>query len=301
MKILQTCAGGISAPALTRELERLGHQVVKADCDLDRIDCGVKLPLPDDQEEYAVALERIVEEQGWQVELESNVLDGYGHAILRSGAGEHGRALWLRYGRIIQHAHQDLLTIGLAALGRDMLPDLGYPQGWTHAGHWAANWGTHYGVHVTGVRTRDFGRGRLTLFADTPPARVATASSTLLPGKGEATQSKTIALVDLSAEDCYALTLHRVLGGEEHTLSFHGPDGEAAVTGLELTPQEGGTVLGPEVAYGDYSSVPGLDPELSCLAFMYDVERARPGGVWSIDHLLKDQDDVHLRMTMLGP
>jgi hypothetical protein len=60
-------------------------------------------------------------------------------------------------------------------------------------------------------------------------------------------------------------------------------------------------VLGPEVAYGEYSSVPGLGPELSCLAFMYDVRRARPGGVWSIDHLLKDQDDVHLRMTMLGP
>ena len=262
---------------------------------------GGGIPAELDDPDLRAEVAKIVEEQGWQVALESNVLDGYGHAILRSGAGEHERALWLRYGRIVQHAHQDLLTMGLAALGRDMLPDLGYPQGWTYTGQWAANWGTHYAAHVTGVRTPDFGRGRLTLFADTPPARVASATSTLLPGKGDAWQSKTIVLVDLSPEDCYAVTLHRVEGGEEHTWSFHGPDGTAVPIGLELTPQEGGTVLGPEVAYGDYSSVAGVDSELACLAFMDDVARARPSGVWGLDYQLKGQEDVHLHSTVIAP
>ncbi|MHC4406954.1 MAG: hypothetical protein ACYTG0_45640, partial [Planctomycetota bacterium] len=192
-------------------------------------------------------VEKIVRRDGWQVKLQSDFLDGYGHAILRSGVGDHRRAFWLRYGRIVQHAHQDLLTMGLAALGRDMLPELGYPQGWTHAGRWAANWGTHYGVHVTGVPSRDFGRGKLTLFADTPPARVASAVSTLRSGDRAITRRRTIVLVDLSPEDCYAVTLERVLGGQEHTLSFHGPDGEALPIGVDLTKQDGGTILGADV------------------------------------------------------
>jgi len=262
---------------------------------------GASIPSELHDPELRREAEKIVEEHGWEVELRSNVLDGYGHAILRSGAGEHKRAFWLRYGRVKQHAHQDLLTMGLAALRRDMLPDLGYPQGWTYTSQWAANWGTHYAAHITGVPTGAFGRGRLTLFADTPPARVASAACAPVGGDGKTMQSRTIVLVDLSPEDCYAVTLHRVLGGEEHTLSFHGPDGEAVPIGLELTPQEGGTVLGPDVEYGQYSAVSGLDPELSCLAFMYDVARARPSGVWAIDYPLEDQDDVHLRMTMIAP
>jgi len=262
---------------------------------------GGAVPAELDDPALRAEVEKIVEERGWQVELESNVLDGYGHAILRSGAGDHQRALWLRYGRVVQHAHQDLLSIGLAALERDMLPELGYPQGWTYAGQWAANWGTHYGAHVTGVRSRDFGRGRLTLFADTAPARVASATSTLLPGKGHTRRSKTIVLVDLSPEDCYAVALDRVEGGEEHTWSFHGPDGTAVPFGLQLAPQDGGTVLGPDVAYGDYSSVAGVDSELACLAFMDDVARARPSGAWGLDYRLKGQEGAHLHATMIAP
>ena len=251
--------------------------------------------------ELKAAVGEIVQQQGWQVELTSNVLDGYGHAILRSGSGDHQRAFWLRYGRIVQHAHQDLFTIGLASLNRDMLPDLGYPQGWTNAGRWAANWGTHYGTHVTGVGSRSFARGRLTLFSNAGCAQVATAVSTV-PGQGQqATRSRTVVLVDLSDEDCYALTLEQVLGGQQHTYSFHGPDGVATPVGLELAPQASGTVLGADVPYGDYSSIDPVDSELSCLAFLYDVSRASPSGVWAMDYLLKDQEDVHLHVTTIGP
>ena len=250
--------------------------------------------------ELRAEVEKIAKARGWQVELRSHVLDGYGHAILRSGAGGRQRALWLRYSRCVQHIHNDILTMGLAALRRDMLPDLGYPQGWTYAGHWAANWGTHYGTHITGVRTSDFGIGHLTLFADTPPARVATARATA-GAKGKATRARTIALIDLSESDCYAVTVERVLGGTEHTMSFHGPDGPAEPIGLDLTPQQGGTVAGPDVPCRDYAAMRASDPELACLAFMYDVRRARPEGIWGIDCQLSRQKDVHLRATMLCP
>ncbi len=249
--------------------------------------------------ELRTEVEKVGKKSGGEVRQASRILDGYGDVVLQSGAGESQRAFWLRYGRIVQHSHQDLLSIGLAALQRDLLPEMGYPQGWTYASQWAANWGTHYGTHITGIPSRGFGRGELTLFADTSPARVATATSRFVSGDQEATRSRTIVLVDLSKRDCYALTLERVIGGEEHTMSFHGPDGEVAVDGLQLETQPKGTVLGADAAYGDFSGA--ADGELGCLAFMYDVRRATSGGTWSLDYLLRGQDDVHLHTTMLTP
>ena len=244
---------------------------------------------------------KVVEQRGWQVKLGSNILDGYGHAILRSGQGDHQRALWLRYGRIKHHAHQDILTMGLAALKREMLPELGYPQGWTYHGQWAANWGTHYGTHITGLRTTGYGRGALSLFADTPPAQVASATSRWGSGAKQASRTRLTALIDLSETDCYALSVERVRGGTEHRMSFHCPDGDTTPIGLQLTAQKGGTLLGADAKYGDWSSVRKVDYELSCLAFMYDVQRGRADGVWALDTPLREQDGVHLRTTMIVP
>ena len=251
--------------------------------------------------ELRAEVERIGKEQGWQVKLKSSILDGYGHAILRSGSGEDRRALWLRYGRVVQHLHYDMLSIGLAGMKRDLLPELGYPRGWTYSGHWAKNWGTHYGTHIVGVRSNDFMRGYVTLFADTPPAQVVTAASALLSKPQRPRRWRTNVLVDVSATEFYVVTLERVLGGEEHVLSFHGPDSEATPFGVELTKQKGGTVAGPEVAYRDYASMKEKDKELTCLAFMYDVQRGRPNGIWGMDCLLRDQGNAHLRASMATP
>ncbi len=70
-----------------------------------------------------------------------------------------------------------MLTFGLEALQRKMLPELGYPQGWIYASSWETNWAAHYGTHIIGLNTKSFGRGRLTLFAESAPARVAVAES----------------------------------------------------------------------------------------------------------------------------
>lgn len=251
-------------------------------------------------EQLRVSAEEAGKELGWQVKVPSNILDGYGHAILRSGEGDNQRALWMRYARCVQHAHPDMLTYGLAGLKRDFLPELGYPQGWTFSGHWETNWGTHYGTHITGVRSTDFNKGELTTFVATSPAQVAAAECTATLEGQRALRQRLIALVDLSDDAFYALTIERVHGGEEHTFSFHGPDGEATPANLNLKPYTG-TALGEGLKYGDFTSTEAGDPDLSCLALLREPSRDNPQGVWCLDYALRGQKDVHLRMTSVHP
>ncbi len=250
--------------------------------------------------ELKAAAEQAGKELGWQVQVPSNMCDGYGLAILRSGENADQRALWMRYARNLQHAHPDMLTYGIAGLRRELLPELGYPEGWTFCGHWESNWGTHYGTKITGLRSTNFNKAELTTFVGQPPVQVAAAESTAPLGDTTATRQRTIALIDLGPERFYCLTVERVQGGEEHHFSFHGPDGEATAENLSLEAYEG-TALGEGLKYQDFSSLKGKDGELSCLAFMREPAKATPQGVWSLDYLLRDQDDVHLRMTNVYP
>lgn len=258
-----------------------------------------KIPEALHEPELRAEAERIARERGWQVQTTSNFLDGFGHAILRSGSGDRQAALWLRYGRVVQHAHQDMLTYGLSALRRNFLPELGYPQGWTYARAWEMSWGTHYGTHITGVAESRFPRGRLTLFADSAPARIAAAEVTAGREADAPYRQRTLVLVDLPGEEHYAVSLERVRGGTEHTHSFHGPDGDAEPIGLQLQPQGGGTLLGPGLKYGDASAA--KDGELAFLAFLPDPQWAQPKQVWGIDYTPRRQQEARLRMTMVQP
>jgi hypothetical protein len=206
----------------------------------------------------------------------------------------------MRYSQAAQHVHQDMLTIGLAALQRDLLPELGYPRGWNHATHWEANWGTHYGTHITGVPASAFNKGELTTFVTTPPMQMAAAESRATVGGKNALRQRVIALIDLSPTSFYTLTVERVEGGEEQTFSFHGPDGEARPVNTVLRPCKG-TALGEGLALGDFSTVENLDRDLTCLAFMREPARATPSGVWALDYALRDQPGLNLRMTCVEP
>ena len=238
------------------------------------------------------------ESLGWQVKMRSNLLDGYGFAVLRSGLGSEQRAVWMRYARNLQHTHSDMLSYGIAGLRRDLLPELGYPEGWTFSGRWESNWGTHYGTKITGLRTTNFSKAELTTLSGQPPVQVAAAESFAKLDGQVCTRQRLIALVDTSPQDFYVLTLERVQGGTEHTFSFHGPDGEATPQNVQLEPYEG-TALGPGTKYCDFSSV--TDSELSCLAMLQDPQRAAPQGGWGLDYALRKQPDVHLHMTSVCP
>lgn len=260
---------------------------------------GVNLPKIEDPQ-LRKAAEDAGRTLGWQVMVPSNILDGYGHAILRSGQGDHQRAFWMRYSQAAQHIHQDMLTIGLAAMQRDLLPELGYPRGWNHAAHWEANWGTHYGTHITGVPASAFNKGELTTFVTTPPMQMAAAESRATVGGKSVLRQRVIALIDLSPTSFYTLTVERVQGGGEQTFSFHGPDGEAKPVNVVLQPYKG-TALGEGLAPGDFTSVEKTNRDLACLSFMREPARATPSGVWALDYGLRDQPGLNLRMTCVEP
>ncbi|MGD9495292.1 MAG: hypothetical protein AB7Y46_03170 [Armatimonadota bacterium] len=249
----------------------------------------------------------VVAEHGPDLEQPSNVCDGYGHTILRAGSGDDRRAVWIRYGRARGHAHDDMLTIGFEGLRRKLLPELGYPHSWNWRGVWEGNWATHYCTRIEGSQARS--RGHCTLMADGPWARVTVAAAPahydidppacyeLLPDQRT---ERMLALIDLDERTSYAVDLTTVRGGSSHWWSFHGPRTEGVtVEGLELQPQDGGTVAGPDVPYGEGGQWQEEHKDLAALSYMYDVARATTDRRWALDWPLQGYPQVHVRMTAL--
>jgi hypothetical protein len=246
--------------------------------------------------------------------LPSEVLDGFGHVILRSGQDEDQRALWMRYGTALGHRHHDTLTIGFEALKRTFLPEQGYHRGDSHRTEWDMNWAIHYCGQIVGGTepADDWGRqgnigGSLRSFADAGWAKLATAGrrpyETVEPPQLTKTADdllleRSIALVDLSPKHSYAVSVYRMEGGTDHYLSFHGPRGTAEAAQLKLTPQLTGTLAGPDVPYGQTwdSAWGSANRHRLAFSFLTDVQRAPSQGRWNICWDLENQPDVHLKL-----
>ena len=256
----------------------------------------------------------IVTREGADLALPSIFLDGYGHAILRSGKGHDKRTLWVRWGECYGHRHDDMLTIGFEAKQRTFLPELGYPHSWTFRHEWESNRLGHYSANIIGEPggTSRVGGGFLKLFADGGWAKIATAATRsyknappaklyeMLPGH---TMERTIALVDLSEQSSYAVSIFRLRGGTDHYVSFHGPRGEASPSGLQLTAQPGGTLAGCYIPYtfGINQEWKKANPKLRAFPFLYDVEKAVSDAVWQLDWALEKYPDLHLRIHEVEP
>jgi len=263
-------------------------------------------------EELRQRVRSIIGREGADLDLSSSFLDGYGHAILRSGRGQDRRALWVRWGECYGHRHDDLLTIGYEAKQRTWLPELGYPHSWTYRVPWEGNRLTHYGACITGEPKYDkrIGGGRLLLFADGGWARMACVDARSYKDVGvpeiyrmipDRVMSRTVALVDLSPQDSYAISIFRLTGGKGHYVSFHGPRGQATDAGIELTAQDGGTLAGADIEYGGGQEWTKANPKLMAFPYLYDVRRGTSEGVWRLEWTLEDFPDLHLRMHAVGP
>ena len=103
------------------------------------------------------------------------------------------------------------------------------------------------------------------------------------------------------------MDFYRISGGTEHWWAFHCQEGDFTAKGITLAKQEGGTLAGPDVPYGDpkwlkdngcsygdygWSGVKFAFPHL------YHVEKGESEGVWSADWRLKTGDGLHLRLTV---
>lgn len=242
----------------------------------------------------------------------SSLHDGYGLGILRSGRGESKRALWMMYGRARNHLHDDIMDLGLGAYGSEILGCFGYPRG-----GWEKSWATHnvargFSPYVQLSATAE-------LFADVGPVHLGefraqgfedrVSSEHAYAVLDDHWQRRTLALVDVSDDQFYCLDLYRIHGGTEHWWSFHCQEGQFTTQGLDTAPQQGGTLAGADVPYGDKEwvdahaqaglAVPKTIYEpMWIFPHLYNIERAAPTGAWHADWLLKDADGLHLRMTI---
>ena len=243
----------------------------------------------------------------------SSLHDGYGIAILRGGQGDAKRALWMRYGRGLSHVQDDLMDIGLQGHEGIFMAHMGYPRNW---GYWEHSWSSHYVArqfpHVDQTAKAQF-------LVDAGVAHVAEARAkpytefrpdgTRSDPAADYWQRRTLALVDVSPEQFYCVDFYRVSGGEDHWWAFHGQEGDVSVGGIKLTKQEGGTLAGPDVPYGDTEWLKAngcsLHPTYGwrglnfVFPHLYNVDRGVAQGPWSVDWRLKTDDELHMRLTVL--
>lgn len=242
----------------------------------------------------------------------SRLSDGFGLAILRSGQGDAKRALWMMYGRSRGHVHDDIMHLGLDAFESEILGHLGYPR----------NWNSWYGNWITQLVARQLPFPALTatvqLFANAGPVQVAEALATsfrdrVADGTGYEVdpafgQRRCLALIDVDDQRFYAVDLYGVFGGKEAWWSFHCQADEGfRVAGMTLTAQEGGTLAGAAVSYGDEAwlkangcsrSNYGYSGLMFGFPHLYNVRRGTSGEAWSADWALRAAEGLHFRLTV---
>jgi oligo-alginate lyase len=244
--------------------------------------------------ELNAKIKAAAEQAGPHILRKSQVLDGYKIGLLRDGEGDNQRTLWDFYGSLQAHGQNDSLQVGLFAKGLDLLPGIGYPQSWKDVGLWEAHPLTHNTVCIDREYTGgDF--GRMLGFVDSSAAQWMQVEKEGV-GADVSVYRRTLALVKLSDEDCYAVDIFDVKGGGEQHLSYHGPQAPTTTGGLALVSQEGGTVAGKDVAFGAaYTDAKGRSRQ-DPLSLMTNVQRARPRSPWWVDYAMGDKRDVHLRL-----
>jgi hypothetical protein len=229
----------------------------------------------------------VIEELGPRPNLSSVNKQEWNLAILRSGEGEHRRALWLDYDSHERHSHRDGMNIGLFAKGLDLIPDFGYPPvGYGGWGAPRAVWYTMTPAHVTVAvdgKYQAAAAGETTLWADGDRFHAVRASS---PAMIEGEQfERLVALVDIDEANFYAIDVFRVKGGSSHTKFFHSSFGQVATSGLQL------------------SESPPYSDDVQMRAFRRDENPERG---WSVDWKIEDPYNyvspdrgIHVRYTDL--
>jgi len=180
----------------------------------------------------------VIERDGGSVRLGSVNKQQWHLGILRSGEGDHARALWLDYDSGGGHGHADGMNLGLFAKGLDVLPEFGYPPvqfgGWgSPRARWYTMTAAHNTVVVDGANTAA-GAGETTLWADGERFHAVRASGPAMNGGHR--YERTAVLVDVSPEAFYVVDVFRVAGGADHTKFAHSHFGELSTTGLSLGP-----------------------------------------------------------------
>ncbi len=237
----------------------------------------------------------------------SELLPGFGLALLETGTPGGAFALACNYGRTVHHGHLDQLNFDLLAFDHWMTPDLGYPEfatSWPSRDEWTINTLAHNTVSVDRHPQRVGWGGRILRFDRQPGLQaVELESSDAYPQVK--TYRRTLLLVSAdsaSASRAYMVDAFRVVGGSDLVYSFHGVPGPTTVSGLALVAQGAGTYAGADVPY---ATPAGKHP--MGYSYLTEVRReAKPPARFTVDWKaaaghrgITAADDLHVRLHAL--
>ena len=266
----------------------------------------------EDPERIVQDIEKVIKTNG-TFKPKSDLLSGYGLAKLCDGYGNNERSAWVYFGRNVGHGHKDTLNLGMYALGLDMAPDLGNPEykkpDWPKRYEWTENTISHNTVVVDAGKQKSSLSGNPHHFdindsvkhfdVEAPDAYPQTSM-----------YRRNISVIKIDDTNSYILDIFRVKGGSDHVYSFHGPEGNVSVNGLNMQKRPG-TYAGDDIPFGqayDKKEKSSMGYQGSGFHYLYNVEfDENPPSQFTVDWQVKDtwkvldaNSDVHLSLTMLS-
>ncbi|MBR2180782.1 MAG: heparinase II/III family protein, partial [Oscillospiraceae bacterium] len=240
-------------------------------------------------------------------QLPSDMLTGYGFAVLRDGESyksastgtesNTSRDFWMWFGRTpASHAHRDLLNLGIDAFGLDVAPDLGYPEDTSYTPNrlqWVQATLSHNTVVVNEKDQRQpkgFVSATPLHFDDSGKVKVMDIDADEAYSEVD-DYRRTVVMVEASDDVSYGVDFFRVTGGDSHTYSFHSQAEKAyPVSGLDgLTPdpvvqdENGKDIIG---SYAGADVPYGQDPNTQD---NYDYETFYPRGYTWLKNVRRDK------------
>ncbi|MBX3744364.1 MAG: hypothetical protein KF833_03575 [Verrucomicrobiae bacterium] len=182
----------------------------------------------------------------------SRLFPGFGVGLLESGVEQDDfrkkRAVMIRTGTGIGHAHHDALDLNLFALGLRMANDFGQrnegstlftvpPDSATYTHNTVEIDGYHHHTKAeSGWPAGSFTQqdAWFEAFKPMPGAQFLAASGRSMQHPGVQIYRRDVALVDLGDDHSYVFDVFRVRGGKWHTWSFHGADTSGEEGGLTV-------------------------------------------------------------------
>jgi len=234
-----------------------------------------------------------------------------GIVILRDGRQHNAQGALLRFGPSLNHGDLDDLGLIYYGKGWQLTYEIGYGLGSTHAQvGWASQTASHALVTVNEASQRGGSGGSLYLFADLPSIKLVEADSPLSYSlQGVEQYRRTVALVG-EGKDQYLVDLFRVRGGTQHDYGVGVQGQQFEPSGIELGPEEDGSLAGPEHAWGEKIGPEGdiigfpnrpywRAPPGNGYGFFYDMRRGRAAGPCRVDWTVGGPNKTHFRVHVL--
>lgn len=202
--------------------------------------------------------EKLKSEADLDVGLKSNILPAFGIASLQNGYRPAPTAAVLSFNGYIGHRHSDKLNLDIFAENVPLMPDFGYPD--SASADDAERMGfyentlTHNTVVVDGKKQEKHStRGRFNKYITGDFSQLVSAEAPGCYGVDE--YRRDVLSCEVTPGKSIFLDVFWVKGGSQHDWFMHGC-GENAYTDIEMNSQNGGTLAGVDVPWGDIYDSP---------------------------------------------